>query len=318
MSDTNKPTIVVTNGTAGEGYWSVYYLLKTGRFNVRTTVRRPTSELATKLQALDVDGHRCTVVQAANEDEAALREAFTGAHGIYGTTIYNIHATKYRDENPEEMAQGRAVIAAAQATESLEHFVWQTMTRFERTPEEGGLTSPIHFRTKWKLEEMVQECGLPWTLLRQPAYMRQIQFGLMRKNKLVYPYPPDTRLSYVAEEDLGKLVAQLFLDRDRFLHQTVKAVSEVTNPTELAQRLHAFKSAFSARYRKASFLYNAFFDYIVVGFRPAFRYVSQINGNLMAGNPFDMDKADQEFCAELIKPLRLKTIEDWLREDNPI
>jgi uncharacterized protein YbjT (DUF2867 family) len=313
--DMSKPTIVVTNGTAGEGYWSVYYLLKTGQFNVRATARRTDSPLADRLRALGSGDNRVEIVRASNEDEAALRLAFEGAEGIYGTTIYNIHAKKYRADNPEEVAQGHAVIAAAASCQTLRHFVWQTMTKFERVPEQEGLESPIHFRTKWQLEELVQERSLPWTLLRQPAYIRQIKFGLLRKNKLVYPYPPDTRLSYVAEEDIGKCVAQIFLDRERFMHQTVKAVSEVLTPVELAQRINGVNPEFSPRYRKASFLYNAFFDYVVCGFNPAFRYVSQINGNLMAGNPFDMNQQDKEFCAELVSPLKLSTIEDWLREE---
>ena len=74
MSD--KPTIVVTNGTAGEGYWTVYYLLKTGLFNVRATARRLESPLVAKLKAIEFNGNRCEVVQAANEDEAALSKAF--------------------------------------------------------------------------------------------------------------------------------------------------------------------------------------------------------------------------------------------------
>ena len=39
-SDSNHlPLIVVTNGSANEGYWSVFYLLSTGRVRVRSTVR---------------------------------------------------------------------------------------------------------------------------------------------------------------------------------------------------------------------------------------------------------------------------------------
>jgi len=311
-----KPTIVVTNGTAGEGRWAIYYLLKTGLFNVRATVRRPESELSQALKAMTVDGHSCEVVKAANEDQQALEAAFEGAQGIYGTTIYNIYAKKYIAENPEEVAQGKALIAAAKNSSTLEHFVFQTMTRFETHPEDIGRESPIHFRTKWMLEDMVQQEGLPWTLLRQPAYIRQIKFGLLRKNRLVYPYPPDTRLSYVAEEDLGKFVAQIFAQRDRFMHQTVKGVSEVVSPTELAFRIHAIEPEFNPKYRQATKIENAIFDHIVVRFNPAYRYVSQINGNLMAGNPFDMDVSDQEYCAHLIGKLKLCTIEDWLRDDH--
>jgi len=310
----NKPMIVVTNGTATEGYWSVYYLLKTGRFRVRATVRSPDSALAERLRQLDLDGNRCEVVVASTQDAAALAAAFDGAHGVYGTTVYNIHAKRYRHGNPEELAQGQAVIAAAKACPTLRHFIWQTMTRFDAPPEEIGLESPIHFRTKWQLEESVKEAGLPWTFLRQPAYMRQVQFGMQFKNRLVYPYAPDARLVYVAEEDLGKFVAAIFSDRDTHLHQAVNGVSEVMTPVELAARAHALNPEFSPKYRQATWIENAFFDYVVVGLRPAFRYPSQINKNIVAGNFFGMRLEDKAACERLIQPLALTTLEDWLRQ----
>lgn len=309
-----KPTVVVVNGTAGEGYWAVYYLLKAGFCDVRATVRRPNSALAARLRELDFDGRRCDVVQARTDSQAELEAAFAGAHGIYGTSVYNIHARRYRPANPEERAQCAAVIGAASSCATLEHFVWQTMTRFELPPSELGLEAPIHFRTKWQYEDVIKAAGLPWTFLRQPAYFRQIKFGMQYKNRLVYPYPPDTRLSYVAEEDLGKFVAAIFADRERHLHQTINGVSEVLTPVELAERAHALRPQFSPRYRVATWLENAVFDYVIVGLNPSFRYPLQINRNLMAGNYFAMTAADKARCAELIAPLELCTAEDWMRE----
>lgn len=312
--DSTLPLIVVTNGTAGEGYEAVRHLLRTGLFRVRATARRPDSAAGQRLQQLAVEGRRCEVVQAATEDEAALGRAFAGASGIYGTTIYNIHAKVYRAENPEEMAQGRALVAAARACSTLTHFVFQTMTRFDRPPEQLGLESPIHFRTKWQLEVLIRDAGLPWTFLRQPAYLRQLKFGMQWRNHLSYPYPPGTRLAYVAEADLGKFVAALFARRDEFLGKTVNGVSEVVTPGEIAARAHALNPRFSPRYRQATFLERAFFDQVIVRLKPAFRYPSQINANLAAGNPFAMTAADRDFCAALIRPLPLTTLEDWLRE----
>lgn len=147
----------MVNGTAAEGYWAIYYLLKTGRFRVRTTVRRPDGALAERLRQLDLGGNRCEIVKAATDDEPALRDAFAGVAGIYGTSVYNIHARRYRPANPEERAQCTAVIGAARSCSTLKHFVWQTMSRFEIPPEEIGLDTPIHFRTKWQFEEVIPD-----------------------------------------------------------------------------------------------------------------------------------------------------------------
>ena len=125
---------------------------------------------------------------------------------------------------------------------------------------------------------------------------------------------PDARLSFVAEEDLGKIVARLFERREEFLHQTVNGVSLVITPNELAERAHRAYPQISPEYRRVSKLYNWFFDRIVVGLKPAFAYPMQINHNIMAGNFFAMSDDDRSMCAELVAPERLMTVEDWLHE----
>jgi len=310
----NNPLAVIVNGAATEGYWAVQHLLRGGRFRVRATVRRLSSPAVARLRELSVEGRTCEIVEAATEDEAALSRAFAGANAIYGTSIYDIHAKHYDPANPRELAQGRALLAAARGCGTLTHFVWQTMTRFETTPEDIGQESPIHFRTKWQLEEMIRDAGLPWTMLRQPAYLRQLKFGLQYRWWLVYPYPSGVRLAFVAEEDLGKLVAAVMAAPDAFMHRAVNAVSEVTTPAELARRAHAVVPRISPHYRQASWPERAVFDQVIVRLRPAFRYPQQINGNLRAGNPFAITREDREQCARLVAPLRLVTAEDWLRE----
>ena len=311
--DSNRPTVVVVNGTADEGYWAAYYLLKTGKFHVRTTARRLNSERIARLRQLDNDGDRVEIVQAATDDKSALEKAFQNARGIYGTSIYNVYAKKYRPANPEEMVQCQAVIGAAQSCPTLEHFVWQTMTRLDLPPESIGLEAPIHFRTKWHWEEIIRKTDLPWTFLRQPAYMRQMKFGMRYKNRLVYPYAPDARLPFVAEEDIGKFVASIFSDREAHLHKAVNGVSEVVSPVEVAVRAHALNSEFSPNYRQATFIENAIFDQIIVRLKPAFRYPSQINQNIKAGNYFAMTLDDKAICEQLISPGKLTTLEDWLQ-----
>ena len=69
-----KPTVVVTNGTAGEGYWAVHYLLRTGRFHVRATVRSPGSPLGqTSIEGGEAR-RACAAakVQSVREVEAAI------------------------------------------------------------------------------------------------------------------------------------------------------------------------------------------------------------------------------------------------------
>lgn len=128
---------------------------------------------AQKLINLEVHGRRAEVVEASNDDKDALSLAFQGAEGIYATTLYNVDMKKKFDpDNIEELESGRAIIAAAQSnSKALKHFLFQTMMRFKTHPPDLGLPIPIHYKTKYELEEEIRnaEPKLPWTFLRQPA-----------------------------------------------------------------------------------------------------------------------------------------------------
>ena len=79
---------------------------------------------------------------------------------------------KFDPDNIEELESGRAIIAAAQSnSKTLKHFLFQTMMRFKTHPPDLDLPIPIHYKTKYELEEEIKntEPALPWTFLRQPA-----------------------------------------------------------------------------------------------------------------------------------------------------
>ena len=122
-------------------------------------------------------------------------------------------------------------------------------------------------------------------------------------------YPNMPSHPHIKGQDLVALVAHV-----RTLSRGVNGVSEVTTPAELARRAHALLPRFSPKYRQASWLETAFFDQVMVRLRPPFRYPSQINANLAAGNPFAITPEDRERCAQLVRPLPLVTAEDWFRE----
>ena len=98
------------------------------------------------------------------------------------------------------------------------------------------------------------------------------------------------------------------------MHQTINGVSEVVTPVEIAARAHRINPNFSPTYRQATWIENAFFDYVIIGLRPSYRYPMQINHNIMAGNYFRMTLEDKAACEALISPLELSPMEDWLHE----
>ena len=93
--------------------------------------------------------------------------------------------------------------------------------------------------------------------------MRQIRFALYGHRHVSYPYPPDTPLYFVAEEDIGKIVAAIFSDGDKYLNTTVSVVSEIVTPAEMAERASKVIPGFSPKYRKWSWFGKFVFEHII-------------------------------------------------------
>lgn len=320
------PLVVVTNGSAMEGYWSVFYLLKTGRVQVRATVRNLKSSNAQRLIDLEVEGRKCQVVEADNFDVDALTNAFEGARGIYATTVYNVDRKKKFDpDNLEELESARAMVQAAknanpEGSSVLKNFLWQTMMRYKTHPPDLGLPIPAHYKTKWDMEKEIQESGLPWIFLRQPAYMRQFRFLLTGNRRLKSTHPTANKVGFVAEEDLGKIVATVLAplnnDTSRFLGDTINALSELATPPEYAERAAAVVPDFAPGYKPlnpkfSKYLYK-FLSFIVGG--PVFPYIGAIMQNFGANNALDMYQQDLDYCQELTQEFGgLTTLEVWLQ-----
>ncbi|MFO8191606.1 MAG: NmrA family NAD(P)-binding protein [Bacillota bacterium] len=109
--------------------------------------------------------------------------------------------------HPQEREIGRLALKAARA-EKVEHFVYHSVLHphTEKMP---------HHWQKMRVEEMIFETGLSYTILQPAPYMQNIlafQEEIMEKGSYTVPYPPGTRLSLVDLADVGEAVASVLLD----------------------------------------------------------------------------------------------------------
>lgn len=266
---------------------------------------------AKKLIELEIDGRKAEVVEASNDDKEALTVAFDGAEGIYATTLYNVDMKKKFDpDNKEELECGRAMIEAAKTTSStLKYFLFQTMHRFKTHPTDIGLPIPVHYMTKYALEEEIKNTELPWIFLRQAGYMRQVRFLLKGSNQISSFHPPENKVGFVEEEDIGKLVASILApkaDDDSCIFsvgQTINAITVLETPTELAKRSAAVVPGFSPDFKRTSPTYSKYLFKALACFvgGPIFPYVGAISENFGVGNALDMDESDLEKCQLMTK-----------------
>ena len=183
MAPTNaKPLLVCTTAASLEGMAFCKHALRQGEYRVRALCRNPESSRARQLAECGAE-----VMVADNHDVQSLEAAFEGAHGVYAITTWSgsgftadgtvVRASNLDADHLEEseVAQGLNILAAAERTASLEHFVLQSMHRGGRTAGSADATvpAPLHHRAKWRQEEALQASSLscPWTIVRQPTYL---------------------------------------------------------------------------------------------------------------------------------------------------
>lgn len=131
-------------------------------------------------------------------DEAAFKQVSQGVDAIY-------HICS--NMNPNEVAIGQTAIEAARRA-GVNHFVYHSVLH----PQTEAM--PHHWN-KLRVEELLLESGLTFTILQPAAYMQNILGGweaITREGIYRVPYPVQTRLSMVDLTDVAAVAATVLTD----------------------------------------------------------------------------------------------------------
>ena len=130
------------------------------------------------------------VIVGDMHDESAIRSAMQGVRSVY-------HICP--NMNPDEVGIGKLVIDAARA-EGVEHFVYHSVLH----PQTEKM---IHHWQKLRVEEMIFESGLPFTILQPAPYMQNLLAGwksIVEDGVLRVPYSVSSKFSFVDLEDVAE------------------------------------------------------------------------------------------------------------------
>lgn len=156
-------------------------------------------------------------------DEAAFRQAADGVHAIY-------HICP--NMSPDEIAISRTAIAAARAS-GVRHFVYHSVLH----PQTEAM--PHHWH-KMRVEEMLFESRLDFTVLQPAAYMQNILAGwtmIVEQGIYRVPYPVETRLGLVDLADVAAAAAIALTEPGHTGATYELAGSEVLTQVEVASIL---------------------------------------------------------------------------------
>lgn len=161
--------------------------LKDPNWKVRGTSRDPTKPSSQALASKGVE-----VVHGDVDDVASLKEAFKGANLIFGNTAFDIMSI-VAPSDPKttkdlrkaafelEVKQGKNVVdAAAAVSDSLELFVWSTLSGSSKWSK-GKYTNVYHFDSKEAVVDYIYEkhpeVAKKMSLLQMGFFLTNWQFG---------------------------------------------------------------------------------------------------------------------------------------------
>jgi uncharacterized protein YbjT (DUF2867 family) len=156
-------------------------------------------------------------------DESTIRSAMQGARSVY-------HICP--NMNPDEAVIGRLVIGAAREA-GMKHFVYHSVLH----PQTEKMN---HHWQKLRVEEMIFESGLSFTILQPAPYMQNLLAGwksIAEEGVLRVPYSVHSKFSFIDLEDLAEAAAIVLTEPGH-----ANAIYELagTSPTSHAEAAEIF------------------------------------------------------------------------------
>ena len=238
---TDSTPVLVTGATGKQGGATARSLLAAG-VPVRALVRDPATDRARAVQALGAE-----LVTGDLHDRDSVARAAEGARAVF--SVQQAPVTDEGFDFEAEVAQGFQLVAGAKAA-GVPQFVHTSVTGAGQHTEapgwaEGRWTSmEPTLGAKSAIQDRVREAGFArWTLLKPGTFMENflpsMAFLLPRgvEGGLVSVLKPETRLSLVAVDDIGRAAAAAVTAPERFDRVELELASDYLSMAEIAEVL---------------------------------------------------------------------------------
>jgi uncharacterized protein YbjT (DUF2867 family) len=226
--------VLVIGGTGKQGGAVARDLLAAGT-PVRALVRDPHTE---KAKALEAAG--ATLVTGDLNDPGSLEAAATGARGVFSVQMPDVHDMG----SDAEVVRGRNLVNAALHA-GVPQFVHTSVSgtgEFARSAPgwAEGRWNTHYWETKAAIEDSVRTAGFAsWTVLKPATFMENLlewsyMFGNWATDGFVTIFRADTRLTWVAVDDIGAAGAAAFADPARWHGVDLDLAGDRLTMTEVA------------------------------------------------------------------------------------
>ncbi len=211
-------TIFVTGATGNQGGAVLRNLLDKG-FHIKALTRNAASEKAKALIKPGVE-----VIEGTLDKPASFSAHLKDVDGVFSVQSFEQGAKK-------EIQQGIALADYAKSS-GVQHFVYTSVCY-------AGLQTGVpHFDSKKVVEDHIKSIGLPYTILRPASMYENFLIPQVRsrilKGKMVSPLDKHTNLPMLAADDIGRIAAIVFGQKESYSSKTITLASEALDVEQTA------------------------------------------------------------------------------------
>jgi uncharacterized protein YbjT (DUF2867 family) len=191
--------------------------------NAGFKVRAATRNLGTP-KTKNIEGENIEIFQVEPDDLISLETAFRGVSKAFFLLPMS--------RNSEEI--GRRITEAA-IKAGIKHLIFSSVGGADRK------TGIPHFESKWRIEELIRNSGVPFTIFRPVGYMEEfyrpegagIFLGLMK------PFiPVDKKVQMISTEDIAGFVRIAFEKPDNFIGKSIEIAGDSLTLSEITDQLN--------------------------------------------------------------------------------
>ncbi|WP_165252970.1 NmrA/HSCARG family protein [Paludisphaera soli] len=238
MSNETGSPILVTGATGKQGGAVVRALQQAGR-TVRAMTRDPQSAAGRALAERGVE-----VVKGDFNDPASLDAALAGVGGVFSMQMGS------QPSDPDtEIVTGKALVEAAHRA-GVSMVVHTSVARAGDQENfigwDEGRWEPLYWNNKAAVNEMVKTRGFPHWVILKPALIMEdlvppmVDFmfpSLAERGRFETAIEPDTRLDWIAAQDIGAFAAAAFADPERFHGHEIDLSADCVTLVEVAAKI---------------------------------------------------------------------------------
>jgi uncharacterized protein YbjT (DUF2867 family) len=227
-------TVLVIGATGNQGGATARALLDRG-VAVRALVRDTRSD---KAQALQERGAELVIGDL--DDAASLVAAAEGADGVFSIPYPDVTDLA----GDAEVVRGRNVVEAARkaGVAQVVHSSVSGAGEFHRTQPgwAEGRWDQHYWESKAAIDEAVRTGGFErWTVLKPATFMENLTgwsylFGDWSSGTIITGFAADTRIPWIAVDDIGEAAAIAFTEPGRLDGMDVELAGEMLTMTETA------------------------------------------------------------------------------------